>query len=177
MPGPRNGGHRADRACSMRRARNARSWSSVTAPKCAFTAPYTTAPARPRREISTWPPLAEQVFSVPRHADGPAALLAPVPKVAPFFLYATSFAGWRDRREYFSAAIRRPAHSVLHPDQGADTSSKNDREFVHRRRQRAVQPTPGPPWSARRQRSDRHQPSPDTRCRGAPARAKDRTSR
>ena len=43
MPGPRNGGHRADRACSIRRARNARSWSSVTAPKCAFTAPYTTA--------------------------------------------------------------------------------------------------------------------------------------
>ena len=30
----------------------------------------------------------EQVFSVPRHADGPAALLAPVPKVALFLLSA-----------------------------------------------------------------------------------------
>ena len=30
----------------------------------------------------------DQVFSVPRHADGPAALLAPVPKVALFFLSA-----------------------------------------------------------------------------------------
>jgi len=38
-------------------------------------------------EISTWP-LTEQVFSVPRHADEPAALLAPVPKVALFFLSA-----------------------------------------------------------------------------------------
>ena len=33
-------------------------------------------------------PLTQQVFSLPRHADGPAALLAPVPKVALFLLSA-----------------------------------------------------------------------------------------
>ena len=33
-------------------------------------------------------PLTEQVFSVPGHADGPTGLLAPVPKVALFFLSA-----------------------------------------------------------------------------------------
>jgi hypothetical protein len=36
--------------------------------------------------------LTEQVFSEPRHADGPAALLAPVPKVALFFLYDAAIA-------------------------------------------------------------------------------------
>ena len=42
-------------------------------------------------------PLTEQVFSVPRHADGPAALLAPVPKVALFFLSAGHVRGPRQR--------------------------------------------------------------------------------
>jgi transposase len=40
------------------------------------------------RQAAELGPLTEQVFNVHRHADGSAALLAPVPKVAPFFLSA-----------------------------------------------------------------------------------------